>query len=102
MLKSAAPILASLNAEVTISFYTEKLGFRFIANWNGYVIFERDEISLHLWPTNDPEIPKNTGCFIYVTGVDKLYAEYLPKGMVHPKWKTKRNAMAHETVQRTG
>jgi catechol 2,3-dioxygenase-like lactoylglutathione lyase family enzyme len=87
MLKSATPILASLNAEETIEFYTEKLGFTFISNWDGYVIFSRDDISIHLWPTNIPELPKNTGCYIYVSEVDKLYAEYSALELVHPNGK---------------
>jgi catechol 2,3-dioxygenase-like lactoylglutathione lyase family enzyme len=87
MLKSAVPILASLNAEETIQFYTEKLGFKFINNWDGYVIFSRDEISIHLWPTNDPELPKATACYIYVSEVDSLYNEYKKLGIVHPNGK---------------
>jgi len=86
MLKTATPILALLNAEETIRFYTEKLGFTFISNWDGYVIFSRDDISIHLWPTNIPE-PKNTGCYIYVSKVDKLYAEYSALGLIHPNGK---------------
>jgi len=87
MLKYAVPILASLNAEETIKFYTEKLGFTFHNNWDGYLIFSLDNVHLHLWPTNDPEVPKATGCYINVTEVDKLYAKYEPLGIVHPKGK---------------
>lgn len=87
MLKYAVPILASLNADETIKFYTEKLGFTFHNNWDGYLIFSRDSMHLHLWPTNDPEIPKNTGCYVNVTEVDNLYAEYEPLGIVHPNGK---------------
>jgi len=87
MLKSAVPILASLSAEDTIKFYTEKLGFTFHSNWDGYLIFSREDIQIHLWPTNDEEIPKNTGCYVNVTEVDELYTEYQPKGVVHPNGK---------------
>ncbi|WP_199121469.1 VOC family protein [Pedobacter sp. ASV28] len=87
MLRSAIPILASLNAEETIKFYTEKLGFTFHSNWDGYLIFSREAIQIHLWPTTDEEIPKNTGCYVNVTEVDHLYAEYEPKGVVHPNGK---------------
>jgi catechol 2,3-dioxygenase-like lactoylglutathione lyase family enzyme len=87
MLKSATPILASLNAEETIQFYTEKLGFTFINNWDGYLIFSRDEIGIHLWPCYDPEIPKATASYIYVTEIDKLYAEYKQHGIIHPNGK---------------
>lgn len=89
MLKTATPILASLNADKTIAFYTEKLGFTFHSNWDGYVIFSKDEINIHLWPTNDPEIPKNTGCYIYVTAVDELYKAYSEQGVIHPNGELK-------------
>jgi len=87
MLKSAVPILASLNADETIAFYTQKLGFTFRANWDGYLIFSRDDIQIHLWPTSDEEVPKNTGCYVNVTEVDSLYNEYLPLGIIHPNGK---------------
>jgi len=97
MLKSAVPILASLNAEETIKFYTDKLGFTLNNNWDGYVILSRDEITLHLWPCKDPEIPKATGCYINVNEVEKLYDEYKQTGVVHPNgplkempWKMKQ------------
>jgi len=84
MLQSAVPILASLNEEESIKFYTEKLGFTFHSSWEGYLILGRDEIQLHLWPCKDPEIAKSTGCYINVTGVDKLYAKSEPPGIIHP------------------
>ncbi|PWS27655.1 glyoxalase [Pedobacter yonginense] len=89
MLKTATPILASLNAEETITFYTEKLGFKFHNNWDGYLIFSKDEIGIHLWPTDDERIPKNTGCYIYVTQVDELYREYAQQNIIHPNGKLK-------------
>ena len=97
MLESAVPILASLNAEETIKFYTDKLGFTLNNNWYGYVILSRDEITMHLWPCKDPEIPKATGCYINVNEVEKLYDEYKQTGVVHPNgplkempWKMKQ------------
>jgi uncharacterized glyoxalase superfamily protein PhnB len=84
MLQSAVPILASLNEDESIKFYTEKLGFTFPSSWEGYLILSRDEIGLHLWPCTDAEIPKNTGCYINVTDVDKLYEEFEPLGVIHP------------------
>lgn len=87
MLKSAIPILASLNQEDTVKFYTEKLGFTFHSSWEGYLIFSRNKVQLHFWPCNDPEIPKNTGCYINVKEIDKLYAQYEPQGILHPNGK---------------
>src|SRR3569832_1002135 len=83
MLKYAIPILASLNQEETVKFYTEKLGFTLHISWDCYLILGKEDIQLHLWPTNDPEVPKNTGCYINVSEVEKLYAEYEPRGVVH-------------------
>jgi hypothetical protein len=87
MLKSAVPILASLNEEETIKFYTDKLGFTFHSSWEGYLILSKNKVFVHLWPCNDKEIPKNTGCYINVTEIDKLYAQYEPLGVVHPNGK---------------
>jgi catechol 2,3-dioxygenase-like lactoylglutathione lyase family enzyme len=84
MLKYAIPILASLNEEATVKFYTEKLGFTFHSSWDGYLIFSRDGVNIHLWPTEDPEIAKSTGCYVNVTEVDKLYTELKEKGLIHP------------------
>jgi catechol 2,3-dioxygenase-like lactoylglutathione lyase family enzyme len=85
MLKTAIPILASLDAQATIDFYTNKLGFELKSQWDAYLIFAKDEIFVHFWATDDPEIPKATGCYIRVTEVDALFAEYNKQGVVHPK-----------------
>lgn len=87
MLKTAIPVLASLDAAKTIEFYTKKLGFTFHSDWDGYLILSRDGIFIHFWPTTDEEIPKNTGCYIHVTEVDELYALYDIEGVVHPNGK---------------
>jgi catechol 2,3-dioxygenase-like lactoylglutathione lyase family enzyme len=84
MLKTAIPVLASLNSAETVEFYTNKLGFTFHADWEGYLIFSRDGVFIHLWPTKDEAIPKFTGCYIQVTAVDELYALYEPQGVIHP------------------
>ena len=87
MLKSAVPILASLNEQESIKFYTEKLGFTFHSSWEGYLILSKDKVFIHLWPCNDKEVAKNTGCYINVTEIDKLYEKYEPLGIVHPNGK---------------
>ncbi|RYY37509.1 MAG: VOC family protein [Sphingobacteriaceae bacterium] len=84
MLQTAIPILASLNADETVAFYTEKLGFNCDNVYPGYLIFSRDAIFIHLWACDNPEIPKATGCYIYVTEIDQLYAEYKAIGLIHP------------------
>lgn len=91
MLKSAVPILASLNEEETVKFYTEKLGFTFHSSWEGYLTLSKDKVQVHLWPCKDPEIPKSTGCYINVTEIDKLYAQYEQLGIIHPNGQLEEN-----------
>ncbi len=85
-LLTATPILAFLYAKETIAFYT-KLGFEGNTNWPDYLMFSRDQISIHLWKCDDPAIPKNTGCYIYVDAIDALYEECSKLGIVHPNGK---------------
>ncbi|GAA4334649.1 hypothetical protein GCM10023149_42140 [Mucilaginibacter gynuensis] len=84
MLKYAIPILASLNEDETVKFYTEVLGFTFHSGWEGYLIFSREGVQIHLWPCQNPDIPKNTGCYVNVTEVDALYEEYKVHNIIHP------------------
>lgn len=89
MLQAAVPILASLDKTASIAFYTEKLNFTFHADWDGYLIFSKDDVQIHLWPTTDAHIAKNTGCYINVTNVDSLYAEYSKHNIIHPNGQIK-------------
>lgn len=81
---SAIPILAFLDQEETIRFYTDTLGFECNSDWEGYLMFNKDHISIHLWKCNDPAIPKNTGCYVRVQAIDELYAQYKAQGIIHP------------------
>ena len=83
---SAIPILAYLDREETIKFY-HKIGFEGGGNWDGYLIFERDEIKIHLWECDNEEIPKNTGCYVNVIGIEKLYSDFLALEIIHPNGK---------------
>lgn len=87
MLLSAVPILAYNNQEETIAFYTEKLGFTFHSEWDGYLIFSKEQVAIHLWFTEDTAIPKHTGCYINVNNVAELYPQYEAHGIVHPNGK---------------
>lgn len=85
-LLSAIPILAFLDQEATIDFY-QKIGFTCNANWDGYLMFRRDQISIHLWKCNDENIPKNTGCYVNVNEIDELYKEFGALNIIHPNGK---------------
>lgn len=82
----AIPILAYLDKEDTLNFY-RSLGFTCHGDWDGYIICRRDEIEIHLWKCDDPGIPKNSGCYLRVSGIDLLYAEFQPLNCIHPHGK---------------
>ena len=84
MFKLSTPVLPSLNEAETLKFYTAKLGFTFRTSHNGYLIFNRDGINIHLWPCADAATCRNAGCYIYVTDIDELYAEYQSLRLIHP------------------
>lgn len=84
MIKLSTPILASHDEAKTIAFYTEKLGFTINTNYNGYLIFERDGVKVHLFACPNPDEGRNMGCYIYVTDIQQLYDEYRNLGLIHP------------------
>ncbi|MHA8067402.1 VOC family protein [Aquirufa sp. ROCK2-A2] len=90
-LLKATPILAYLEREATITFY-QNLGFESNAAWDGYLMFHRDDISIHLWCCDDENIPKNTGCYVYVNEIDELYGQCQSLGIVHPNGKLQHMA----------
>ena len=85
-LLTATPILAFLDLKETVSFY-KKLGFECNDNWEEYLMCHRDSISIHLWKCNDESIPKNTGCYIYVSEIELLYKEFTALNIIHPNGK---------------
>lgn len=83
-LQKAAPVLASLNMDETIAFYRDRLGFRVGYHDAGYGVVSRDDILIHFWKCDDKIHPENTSCYLYVTGIDELYAEMQRAGVIHP------------------
>lgn len=83
-LTHAAPILASSDIARTVRFYRERLGFTEVyMDPDKWGIVARDRVQIHFWHCTDRAIAENTACRIYVRGVDALYAEIEPHGIVH-------------------
>jgi catechol 2,3-dioxygenase-like lactoylglutathione lyase family enzyme len=82
-LEKAIPILAFLDLKESVDFY-RALGFTADDKWGNYLICSRDHIEIHLWKCDDPEIPKQTGCYVRVTDVQAVYEECQKLGVVHP------------------
>jgi catechol 2,3-dioxygenase-like lactoylglutathione lyase family enzyme len=84
-LQSAAPVLASSDIERTVRFYCSHLGFTAVFSEPGrWGIVSRDKVQIHFWPCADRNIAQNTSCRVYVAGIDQLFEELQPKGIVHP------------------
>ena len=81
----SVPVLPVLDVEKATKYYEETLGFRTVfLSEEPYAIVVRDDVEIHLWQCDDPELPARTGCRIIVEGIDDLYAELEPRGVVHP------------------
>jgi catechol 2,3-dioxygenase-like lactoylglutathione lyase family enzyme len=85
ILNSAAPVLASLDIERTVTFYCSRLGFtRVYVEPGTWGIVARDTVQMHFWPCPERHIAKNTSCRVYVSGIDELFHELDAQGVVHP------------------
>ncbi len=74
------PILASLDIDETIAFYTEQLGF--VGERLGdYAIVRRDDMELHFWLAGDRIHPENTACYIRGGQIVALYEEFRARGV---------------------
>lgn len=83
-LRQVAAVLASLDIGRTVEFCEQRLGFTTVAQHEDYVIFSRDEVSVHYWLCRDGYIARNTSCYVYVSEIRSLYAEYQAQGIIHP------------------
>ena len=80
-IRAAIPILPSPNLDETSLFYA-RLGFVEASRWAGeYLIVSRDECEIHFWVCDDPKMPENSSCYLYVDDAAALYAEYLGRGI---------------------
>lgn len=76
--------MASLDIQRTVAFYVSKLDFTEVyAQQDEYGIVSRDDISIHFWACDDPEMPKATSCRVQVEDIEGLYGTVEPLGIVH-------------------
>jgi len=82
----ATPVLASLDIERSVDFFCTRLGFHALHTQQGvYGVVSRDAVSLHFWACAERHVAENTSCRVRVENVDRLYADCLASGIVHPK-----------------
>lgn len=98
----AIPALPVRKLDLRLLFYRDMLGFMLVYHEGGFAILRRDAVELHLWEANDERwrtrqdgtapvvsgaesfIAGTASCRVAVAGVDALYAELLPHGIIHP------------------
>ncbi len=83
--EGAAPILAAIDVAQSVEFYEQKLGFKTNYNDGGYLIFQRENLIIHLshYDMFNPATNPFT-CYIYVENIEPLYEEYRAKNAIHP------------------
>jgi catechol 2,3-dioxygenase-like lactoylglutathione lyase family enzyme len=84
-MKTAVPVLLSIDPEATTRFYESKLGFRCRYRQEGLAILVRDDIELHFTKCPDRRLIEWSSCRVQVSGVDELYREFEARGVLHPK-----------------
>ena len=78
--QSTVPVLASLNLDESVAFYTARLGFVLMAQLADYVIVGRDGCELHFYACDDPLIAQNTSCYVRTPSTEALYLEFISRG----------------------
>ena len=81
LIQSTIPVLASLDLNETVTFFTERLGFTKRLQMDDYVIVSRDGAEIHFWHCNERHIAENTSCYLRVTDTQLLYDEFKSRGL---------------------
>ena len=76
LIQSTVPVLASLDLNETVTFYTERLGFSRRLQTDNYAIVSRDGAEIHFWLCNERHIAENTSCYVRVANTQALYEEF--------------------------
>ncbi len=75
------------NVDETISWYTEKLGFKVDFTWEDpitYAVMSRDGVKIHFSKKEDQFQPSSThtSLYIFVFNVDEIFEEFKAKSLV--------------------
>lgn len=81
-LMNTVPVLPVDDVSKSVAFYRDRLGFTPVFELGPYAGVQRGSIEIHLDGGEPNPYAGATCCRINVTGVDALYAEIEPKGVV--------------------
>lgn len=85
MFQSTAPILPALNIQNTNLFYKHKLNFDTMYSGN-YLVVRKGKIELYFYEVRE-SIFKPASCYIFVSNIEDVYAQFSATGLVDPKGK---------------
>ena len=83
----ANPVLASLDFDETIGFYT-RIGFTVRVRTPDYLILQRDGVAVHFWACSERHVAENTSAYLTTADADALYVEFaqsINKGLRAPE-----------------
>lgn len=80
-IQTTVPVLASMNLDESVAFYTERLGFIRAGQYDDYAMVMRDGAEIHFWLCSNPTVAENTSCYVRVASTQKLYEEFVQKGL---------------------
>jgi len=85
-LLNAVPVLAVADIPASVAFYRDLLGFTVDFQMDGYPYagVSREGMTLHLDGGQHEFAHRPTCCRFHIRGVDGLFAEYDPRGVVKP------------------
>lgn len=88
----AVPVLPVADIQRAVEFYTSRLGFESRFAGEDYGIVARDEVEIHLWAANkpnvagaEPELAGTASCRLRVSGIDDLYEACVREEITHPR-----------------
>lgn len=80
-IQNTIPVLASLDLQESVDFYSRRLGFNRLSQSDDYAIVGRDGAEIHFWACQDRQIAENTSCYIRTADTQALYQELTGRGL---------------------
>ncbi|OZV68001.1 bleomycin resistance protein [Winogradskyella aurantia] len=86
MLTEISPKLPMRDKNVTREFYLNKLGFTEIGDYEGYLMFKKDQIEIHFFEFKNLNPKENYGqVYIRTNDIESLYKSLIAKKTdIHP------------------
>jgi len=86
MLTAIIPKLPMRNKGVTKDYYINKLGFKEVGDYEGYLMVQKEHLEIHFFEFRELNPKENYGqVYIRVSDIDRLYQTFIDHNIViHP------------------